>query len=235
MTFGCSTLEQNDLIEVKELSRTTSGTIIYKLYQTGIDNYRYEFYLANNADTTDIFQTYLNDATHRQIKFLVLESNDTVKIKSNRNLGQQTKDLRNQVFTLSEKADPFKRLGATVHSGQVTNLMLYSDSINSLSDLEISIHKKIWDIEEVVKIAKDLKTKNIMTFTMIEGYPNESNDYYTIRFGQVLNEDLPTILNFRVNAKSGQTDKMTNTGGLGYEKRLEKWHYHQQQVWSMAG
>jgi len=40
LTFGCSTLEQNDFIEVKELGKTTRGTIVYKLYQTGIDNYR---------------------------------------------------------------------------------------------------------------------------------------------------------------------------------------------------
>lgn len=209
LTFGCSTLEQNDFIETKVLGKTTHGTIVYKLYQTGIDNYRYEFCLVDKVDTADIFETYLNDATYHNIKFIVLENNDTTKIKSNRDIWHVSKKIDDHVFTLLEKTDPFKNLGFTIHkeSGRIVQLMLYNDSIKTLTDLEISIHKKIWDLDEVDSIARDLNDLNIKTYTFIDSYPTKNDSRYSVRFGQVSDEQLPTIFNYRVDITSGLVDK----------------------------
>lgn len=108
LTIACSSLEQNDFIEDKDLGKTTKGTIIYRLYQTGIDNYRYEFYSVDNSDTIDIFQTYLNDATYKGLRFIVQEIKDTIKIKSNRDLGQLTKEVSDRIFTCKEKLTHFQ-------------------------------------------------------------------------------------------------------------------------------
>jgi hypothetical protein len=210
LTFGCSTLEQNDFIEVKELGKTTRGTIVYKLYQTGIDNYRYEFHLADKSDTTDIFELYLNDATYHNVKFIVLETSDTISIKSNRDIWHFSKKIGDHVFSILEMTDPFKNLGFTVHKepGRIIQLMMYNDSIKTLSDLEISIHKKIWDLAAVDSIAKNLSDLNIRSYTFIDGYPTKLDNRYKVRFGQVSDEQLPTIFNYRVDITSGHVDKV---------------------------
>lgn len=210
LTISCSRLEQNDLIVSEDLGQTTKGTIIYKLYQTGIDNYRYEFYLVDSGDSVDIFQSYLNDATYKGLKFIVRETKDTVKIKSTRDLGQVAKKIGDRMFVLQRKIDPFLNLSFTVHgeSSKMTCLMLYNDSISVLTDLEISIHKKIWDREEVDSVARDLRTKDIKTFTFIEKYPSNNLDYYLVKFGQVSEEKLPAISYYRVDNKSGLIDKI---------------------------
>ena len=210
LTTCCSSLEQNDFVEKRDLGKTTRGTILYKLYQTGIDNYRYEFYSVDDNDTTDLFQTYLNDATYEGIRFIVQETGDTTKIKSTRDLGQLTKKIGGRIFILQEKIDPFLNLGATAHAetGKVTQLMLYNDSISSLTDLEISIHKKIWDQEEVSVVTRDLKTNDIKAFTFIEKYPSRIADYYLVRLGQVSEEELLTIAFYRIDNKSGKIDKV---------------------------
>jgi hypothetical protein len=108
LTTCCSSLEQNDFIEGKDLGKTTKGTIHYKLFQTGVDNYRYEFYSVDGNDTTDLFQTYLNDATYKGIRFIVQETKDTIQIKSTRDLGQLTKKIEDRIFILFlKKIDPF--------------------------------------------------------------------------------------------------------------------------------
>jgi hypothetical protein len=210
LTTCCSSLEQNDLVEEDHLGKTTKGTIFYRIYQTGIDNYRYEFYCVNNNDTTDLFQTYLNDATYKGIRFIVQETRDTIKIKSTRDLGQLTKKIEDRVFIFQKKIDPFVNLGATAYgeSGKVGQLMLYNDSISGLTDLEISIHRKVWNQEDVAAVTRDLKRNDIKAFTFIEKYPSSNADYYIVRLGQVSEEDLLTIARYRIDNKSSKIDKV---------------------------
>jgi hypothetical protein len=103
LTISCPRLEQNDLTAYEDLGQTTKGIIIYKLYQTGIDNYRYEFYLVDSGDAVDIFQSYLNDATYKGLRFIIQESKDTIKIKSTRDLGQVAKKGTCPRFCLANK------------------------------------------------------------------------------------------------------------------------------------
>lgn len=209
---SCSTLEQNDLMEQKTLSNIDDGAILFKQYQTGIDNYRFEFYHVNKdtGDTIKLFESYLNDAVYNNLKFIVKESEDTIKIKSNKDLGYLTEKIADRVFVLQKQIDPFDKLGFTVHgeSGKVTQLMLYDDSVSSLSDLEIQIHRKIWDQIEVDSIARSLRDNNIKAFTLIETYPTTDNDYYLIKFGQVASEKLPHIFYYKVDRESMRVQKV---------------------------
>ena len=164
----------------------------------------------NNKDTTDLFQTYLNDGTYKGIRFIVQETRDTIKIKSTRDLGQLTKKIDGRIFLFLKKIDPFSNLGATAYgeSGKVGQLMLYNDSISSLTDLEISIHRKVWDQEYVRVVTSDLKKNDIKGFTFIVKYPSRSADYYLVRLGQVSEEELLTIAFYRIDNKTGKIDKV---------------------------
>jgi hypothetical protein len=121
-----------------------------------------------------------------------------------------SKKIGDHVFSLLEKTDPFKNLGFTVHkeSGRTIQLMLYNDSIKTLSDLEISVHKKIWDLAEVDSIAINLNNLNIKSYTFIDSYPTKIDGRYSVRFGQVSDEQLPTIFHYRVDITSGHADKV---------------------------
>jgi hypothetical protein len=101
-------------------------------------------------------------------------------------------------------------LGATAYgeSGKVVQLMLYNDSISSLTDLEISIHRKVWNHEDVSVVTRDLKINDIKAFTFIEKYPSRNADYYLVRLGQVSEEELLTIAFYRVDNESGKIDKV---------------------------
>ena len=94
---------KNEFIEINDLGKTAYGTIIYKVYQTGEEIYRYEFYLSSENDTTTLFQAYLKDIPYESLKLLLQETEDTIKLKSNRELGEHVKVLDDKTFILTEK------------------------------------------------------------------------------------------------------------------------------------
>ncbi len=62
------------------ISKNTNEQIFYDVYQTGIDNYRFEFKAVNNSDTIKLFEYFLNDATYKAMRFKITPSNDTLTI-----------------------------------------------------------------------------------------------------------------------------------------------------------
>jgi hypothetical protein len=80
---GCSFIEQNDFVLSETISNEANERIYYNVYQTGIDNYRFEFIATNNSDTTKLFEYYLNDAVYKAMKFSNSKTRDTLKIKTN--------------------------------------------------------------------------------------------------------------------------------------------------------
>jgi len=99
---GCSVFNQNDFIKDQNIKVDFSNniTIAYKLYQTGIDNYRYEFYIVQEIDTFKLFDAFLNDATYKNVKFEIVEKKDTIFIYSNYNLGEIEKQIEELNFKL---------------------------------------------------------------------------------------------------------------------------------------
>lgn len=83
LLISCSFLKQNDFIISKVISKNTNEQILYDVYQTGIDNYRFEFKAVNHPDTIKLFEYFLNDATYKAMRFKITPSNDTLTIVTN--------------------------------------------------------------------------------------------------------------------------------------------------------
>jgi len=80
---SCSSFEQNDFIVSNVISNNTNEQIFYNVYQTGIDNYRFEFKSVNNSDTTKLFEYFLNDATYKAMRLRSFNTTDTLTIITN--------------------------------------------------------------------------------------------------------------------------------------------------------
>jgi hypothetical protein len=100
--MSCSVFNQNDFVKNEKIGLEIHKNISlgYKLYQTGFDNFRYEFYLVQVTDTVDLFETYLNDATYKNVTFKIEEKYDSILIYSNYNLGEIEKKIDNINFKL---------------------------------------------------------------------------------------------------------------------------------------
>lgn len=61
---SCSYFEHNNFISTEYIGQIDDETFVYTAYQTGIDNYRIEFKVAVNQDTSKIFDYYINDALY---------------------------------------------------------------------------------------------------------------------------------------------------------------------------
>ena len=100
---NCKGLYQNDFLFDKELIRPDSSIVIaYKLYQTGIDNYRYEFYGISGNDSIKLFDAFLNDATYKTAKFHTDLRNDSVFIDCSMNIGSKTTRFNDLVVYLNQ-------------------------------------------------------------------------------------------------------------------------------------
>lgn len=99
MNQGCSSLYRNDYLHTLQLTDSKQPELICKVYQTGIDNYRYEFKLTENGDTTELFDAYLNDASQTE-DFMIEESSGHVGILSHQNLGNTSKTVRGVRYDL---------------------------------------------------------------------------------------------------------------------------------------
>ncbi len=79
----CSILfYQNDFIATENIGKINNETFLYSAYQTGLDNYRIEFKVVVNKDTTKLFNYYINDAvyTKKENTFRFKISNDTLTV-----------------------------------------------------------------------------------------------------------------------------------------------------------
>ncbi len=83
LILSCKFLEQKDFILRKTLINKSDESIFYDIYQTGIDNYTFEFFHSYKNDTTKIFDYHLNDALHSALRLQTTIVGDTVLIESN--------------------------------------------------------------------------------------------------------------------------------------------------------
>jgi hypothetical protein len=90
---SCSLLEQNEIIRTEEIGDIKGKKLIYSLYQTGIDNYRFEFKVVNSKDTSEITTMFLNDASANYLKFEIQEYPAKVMIRVNKPIGNETKRI----------------------------------------------------------------------------------------------------------------------------------------------
>jgi hypothetical protein len=99
---SCDGLYQNDHIYYSSTVGEIEGkNIVYDIYQTGIDNYRYEIYILGYRDTTRLFLAYLNDAIADNSQFDLHVTNSKIEIKCNKSIGYQEKLINGKTFVLA--------------------------------------------------------------------------------------------------------------------------------------
>ena len=97
---SCELFNQNDFIETFKIADIDDKELVCNLYQTGIDNYRYEFKIIKSQDTTDLFDAYLNDATANNSIFTLEKENEKMIIISNKPIGRLEQKVHGQIFIL---------------------------------------------------------------------------------------------------------------------------------------
>jgi hypothetical protein len=65
----CSYFEMNKFVTSEIIMKEENETFYYNVFQTGIDNYRFEFLAIGKSDTMKLFEYYLNDAAFSALKF----------------------------------------------------------------------------------------------------------------------------------------------------------------------
>ncbi len=79
---SCSFLEQSDFRETKIISSNLNEKIIYKYYQTGIHDYKVDFYSVDQLGSTKLFEHDINDALLTSNTYHISESNDELIIRT---------------------------------------------------------------------------------------------------------------------------------------------------------
>lgn len=83
LSNSCSLFNQNDFIATENIAQIDNENFIYSVYQTGIDNYRVEFKVVVDADTTKLFDYGINDAVYsKENSFHFKTSQDTLIVIS---------------------------------------------------------------------------------------------------------------------------------------------------------
>ena len=101
---GCDLISQNDYIESIKIGSVDNEEIYCDVYQTGIDNYRYEFKkIAEDTDTINIFQVHLNDAINGNEEFELIKKGDTIEIINSKPIIHNPKKIDKRIYKLTMK------------------------------------------------------------------------------------------------------------------------------------
>ncbi|MEA1848331.1 hypothetical protein U9K52_05320 [Chryseobacterium sp. MHB01] len=79
---SCSFLEQNNFIETKIISSDLNEKIVYKFYQTGLHDYKVDFYSVDKSGSTKLFEHDLDDAFTTFETYTISENDDELIIRT---------------------------------------------------------------------------------------------------------------------------------------------------------
>ena len=79
---SCSFLEQNNFIETKIISSDLNEKIVYKFYQTGLNDYKVDFYSVDQSGSTKLFEHDIDDAHVTSGPYNISEKNDELIIRT---------------------------------------------------------------------------------------------------------------------------------------------------------
>ena len=88
LTFGlfltdCASFHQNDFLSTEYVGQIDNETFLYSAYKTGFDNYRIEFKVAVDKDTSKIFDLFINDALYtKEHAFSFKTNRDTLIVST---------------------------------------------------------------------------------------------------------------------------------------------------------
>ncbi len=98
---SCNSFNKNDFVKSDKIYEIEERELFYELYQTGIDNFRYEFKVIYKKDTIKLFNAYLNDATAKNSSFTIENKNGIININSNKPIGNFEKTEFGMNFKLN--------------------------------------------------------------------------------------------------------------------------------------
>ncbi len=81
--IGCVS-EQSLYMMTNKMLKHKGNSFYYECYQTGFDNYKYNFYIKNNStDSLMLGEVFVNDANFENINFESKVRNDTLYVNCN--------------------------------------------------------------------------------------------------------------------------------------------------------
>lgn len=97
---GCEGLEKTDKIRSEVLTKVNGKSLVYEMYLTGLDKYRYVYRLAGPGDTTQIFETSFTDDSGNYAGMELEQTRNGLKIILERPVEKQTKTIDGFTFEL---------------------------------------------------------------------------------------------------------------------------------------
>ena len=98
---SCEALEKTDLVKSETITTVEGKAVVYEMYVTGLDKFRYNFSLAGIKDTTQLFEARFTDETASDVAMEIEQTRKHLKIKLDRPTPTQTKTINGFTYELS--------------------------------------------------------------------------------------------------------------------------------------
>ena len=97
---SCESLEKTDLVRSEVITNVKGKNLVYKMYLTGTDKYRYNFMLASPKDTTQLFETHFTDESANYVEMEVEQNQNSLKILIDKQIEPQAKTIDGFTYKL---------------------------------------------------------------------------------------------------------------------------------------
>ncbi len=98
---SCEGLEKTDLVKRQTITQVQNKDLVYELYLTGLDKYRYTYKLVGPQDSTQLFEAKFLDETANNLEMEIEQSGKRLKIILDRPTETQTKTVDGVTFELA--------------------------------------------------------------------------------------------------------------------------------------
>ena len=97
---SCEALEKTDLIKREVITDVKGKSLVYEMYVTGLDKYRYNYKLVSPQDSTQLFEVRFMDETANNMEMEIEQSRNRIKIILDRPTEHQTKTVDGFTYEL---------------------------------------------------------------------------------------------------------------------------------------
>ncbi|HSI90902.1 MAG TPA: hypothetical protein VK927_07265 [Adhaeribacter sp.] len=97
---SCEALEKTDMIRSEPIMQVQDQTLIYEMYLTGTDKYRYAYKLVNAQDTTQLFEAKITDETANNLGMEIEKTGNGYKIILDKPIEKQQKTVDGVTYQL---------------------------------------------------------------------------------------------------------------------------------------
>lgn len=98
--FSCSSLEQTDKIRSEMITATDGDTLLYEMYQTGLDKYRYEYNLKNGNKTTQLFTAEFTGEAGSEARMDIERGRNEIRVILDKPIENQSKQVNGTNYVL---------------------------------------------------------------------------------------------------------------------------------------